>query len=83
MLIHSPKELALFVNSQRKHRKLSQAALGKLVGLKQSTVSAFENTPESTKLETLFQILAAANLDIRISARDETPVTKNQWKQGW
>ena len=43
--IRSPNELALFAMSQRKKLKLSQVEVGQLVGLKQSTVSAFENKP--------------------------------------
>lgn len=66
MLTHSPRDLALFVISQRKKLKLSQAAVGDLVGLKQATVSAFENKPESSKLDTIFRILSAVGLDLYI-----------------
>ncbi len=81
MLIHSPKELALAVVAQRKKMKLSQSDVGKLVGLKQQTVSEFENKPESTKLDTLFHILSAVHLDI--TTRDKTIPDKNQWKEEW
>jgi HTH-type transcriptional regulator / antitoxin HipB len=89
MLIHSPKELALFVINQRKKLKLSQSDVGNLVGLKQKTISAFENKPESTKLVTLFHILSAVNLDIRISPKNEIksmpfiPSYTHKWKKEW
>lgn len=83
MIIHSPQELALFVSNQRKKLKLSQATVGNLVGLKQVTISAFENRPESTKLETLFHILSAVNLDVKISPKDEPNIDETQWKQEW
>lgn len=83
MLIRSPKELALFVINQRKKRKLSQAEVGKLVGLKQQTISEFELRPEGTKLSTLFSILSAVNLDIKISTKDETTSPKTSWKEEW
>lgn len=83
MLIRSPKELALFVISQRKKLKLSQADVGKMVGLKQQTISEFEIKPESTKLSTLFQILSAVRLNTKLSAKDETTLTKTQWKEEW
>lgn len=83
MLIHSPKELALLVISQRKKLKLSQAEVGKRVGLKQQTVSAFESRPESTKLNTLFHILSAVNLDILALGKDDSSVTKIQWNKEW
>jgi len=83
MLIHSPKELAILVISQRKRLKLSQAAVANLVGLKQKTISAFENKPESTELNTLFLILSAVNLDITVLAKDKTNIDKSQWKEEW
>lgn len=81
MLLHSPTELALNVIKHRKKLKLSQAEVGKMVGLKQSTISAFENNPGGTKLDTLFHILSAVNLDIRVSSKNESP--KNKWKYEW
>lgn len=46
MFIRSPKELALLVINQRKKLKSSQAAVGKLAGLKQQTITEFELKPE-------------------------------------
>jgi HTH-type transcriptional regulator/antitoxin HipB len=83
MLIHSPKELAFLITNQRKKLKLSQAEVGKLVGLKQQTISDFEIKPESTQLNTLFRILSALNLDIKVLAKDEVSITKIQWKEEW
>ena len=83
MFIRSPKELALLVINQRKKLKLSQAEVGKLVGLKQQTISEFEIKPESTKLGTLFYILSAVNLDIKALTKDEAVPTKTQWKEEW
>lgn len=81
--VRSPKELALAVMSQRKKLKLSQLEVGKLVGLKQATLSAFENKPEGTQLETLFRILSALNLDIKISEKDDLLINKDKWKDEW
>ena len=83
MIIRSPKELALFVSRYRKKFKLSQVVVGNAVGLKQATISAFENKPESTKLETLFSILSAVNLDMKISPKDESSIDETQWKEEW
>lgn len=66
MLIHNPKELALYVRSQRKKLALSQEEVAKRVGLKQKTISAFENNPTNVKVSTLFLILSAVNLDLEI-----------------
>lgn len=83
MLIRFPKELALLVTRQRKKLKLTQADVGKLVGLKQQTISEFEKKPEGTKLNTLFHILSAVNLDMKILTKDEVTSAKNIWKEEW
>lgn len=83
MHIRSPNELAMFVIDQRKKQKISQAEVGKLVGLKQQTISDFERRPEGTKLSTLFSILSAVNLDINISTKDTTVNPKKLWKEEW
>ena len=83
MITRSPKELALLIISQRKKLKLSQAEVGKLVGLKQQTISEFEIRPESTQIDTLFRILSALNLDIQLFAKDEISAIKTKWKEEW
>ncbi len=82
-LTHSPKTLALLVSNQRKKLKLSQADVGELVGLKQTTISAFENKPERTKLETFFRILSAVNLDLALLDKNKVNKIKTQWKEEW
>jgi HTH-type transcriptional regulator/antitoxin HipB len=82
MFIPSPKELALAVIDQRKKLGLSQTEVANLVGLKQKTISAFENKPESTQLDTLFRILSAVGLDLTASTKS-TVKNKNQWKEEW
>lgn len=83
MNIRSPKELALLVISQRKKLKISQAEVGKLVGLKQQTVSEFEIKPERTQLTTLFLILSAVKLDIQLLTKEEITPSKVKWKEEW
>lgn len=80
MFIRAPKELALLVTKQRKKLKLSQTEVAKRVGLKQKTISGFENKPENIKLETLFLILSAVNLDLSILRKNEKPLA---WKEEW
>lgn len=82
MLIHSPNELAMLVMNHRKKLKLSQAEVGNLVGLAQKRISAFENKPESIQLSTLFRILSALNLDVKIVTKNE-PNTTSQREDEW
>ncbi|QLZ69531.1 transcriptional regulator [Legionella sp. PC1000] len=83
MLIHSSLELALLIKNQRKKLKLSQAEVAALVGLKQKTISAIENNPENMRLSTLFRILSALGLDLKISAKSQSNRATNQWNDEW
>lgn len=83
MPILSPQDLALAVMNQRKKLKLSQAEVGDRVGVKQQTISRFEQNPEGTKLETLFHILSAVNLDMTVLSRDQPSEAEKQWKEEW
>lgn len=82
MHIRSPKELALIVIEQRKKMKLTQTELANLIGLKQKTISAFENKPERTKLSTLFYILSAVNLYL-LAQPKEVVDNQSKWKEEW
>jgi len=82
MKIHTHKELASYFRSYRKKHKLSQQDIAEVVGLKQSTVSAFEKKPESTKLNTLFRLLSAVGLEINISSKNSS-FNKNNWHEEW
>lgn len=77
MIIHTPKELALYIQQARKQKKLSQSLTASQVGLKQNTVSHFELAPQTTQLDTLFRILSAVGLEMHI-----TPKQKNS-SQEW
>ncbi len=79
MKVTSPASLASTVRDQRTLNKLSQVKAAERVGIKQTTVSDFENKPESTKLETLFKILSSLDLELHVVKRGATPDEKNVW----
>jgi HTH-type transcriptional regulator / antitoxin HipB len=83
LIIHSPAELSLLIRNQRKKLKLSQAEVGELVGLKQKTISAIENAPENVTLSTVFRILSALGLEIKMATKKETNRITNQWNEEW
>ncbi len=83
MVIHSPKELAEFARDYRTQKKLSQAEVSDRVGLRQKTVSAFESSPEGTKLDTFFRLLSALDLELQIVPRSEIGVSTPGWDQEW
>lgn len=83
MKVTSPALLANAVKDQRKINKLTQAKTAELVGIKQATVSDFENRPESTKLETLFKILSALDLELQVVKKGSTLDKEKIWTKEW
>jgi len=94
MVITSAKMLAHVLREERKKRKISQDEAAQSMGLKQATVSAFENHPEGTKMETLFKLLAALGLELQVIERQTEPYSlaasnpdgqsdKLGWDQEW
>jgi HTH-type transcriptional regulator/antitoxin HipB len=83
MKVTSPSALAIAVRDQRKLSKRTQAETAQGVGIKQATVSDFENKPESTKLETLFKILAALELELHVVKRGTTLDENKAWTKEW
>ena len=70
-LVRSPKQLGALINNARISRKLTQQALADLVGTGQKTVSRIEGGHPGTKLETLFGIIAALDLDLKLAPRNK------------
>lgn len=83
MIIRSPKELAMIAVNQRKQLGLTQTEVGERVGLKQKTVSTFENNPESVMLSTAFLILSALHLDLMVNPKSTGVDTLGQWTEEW
>lgn len=83
MKVTSPALLAAAVRDQRKISKLTQAEAAKQVGIKQTTVSDFELRPESTKLETLFKLLSALDLELHVVKRGSTLDDSKVWDREW
>lgn len=83
MKVTSAGALAQAVRDQRKVNKLTQSETAEQVGIKQTTVSDFENKPESTKLETLFKILSALDLELHVVKRGSSLPDNTSWTQEW
>ncbi|OBX07808.1 hypothetical protein QV08_06620 [Gallibacterium salpingitidis] len=69
MAITTSKLLAHTLREFRYQLSLSQVDVAKLAAVKQTTISAFENNPDATKLETFFKILSALELELSIQPR--------------
>jgi len=68
-LIRSPQHFGTLIHNARVNRRLTQQALADLVGTGQKTISRIESGYPGTKLDTVFRILAALELDLTPSPR--------------
>jgi len=78
MIIRSPKEFAAWAIHRRKVLGLTQTELGDRVGLKQKTISAFENAPDNMRLSTAFLILSALELNLEAIPKGEHPILNRE-----
>ncbi|MBE0511272.1 MAG: helix-turn-helix domain-containing protein [Gammaproteobacteria bacterium] len=85
MLIHTPIDLAKFYRDQRKLHGISQTAVAQAISLRQDTVSKFEIKPDNVRLETLFRLLTALDLELHLVPKGESVSDGNTtgWNEPW
>ncbi len=83
MRVNSAKELSVYLQDKRLSNNLSQTTVADLASMRQATVSAFESKPDSAKLETLFKLLSALDLELEVrpkgSTSDQNTPSKLEW----
>lgn len=82
MKVTNAKQLSSYLKDVRQSERLSQEKVASKVGIRQDTVSNFELQPGTTKLETLFRILAALNLELEVKPRGQHQEVSG-WKEEW
>jgi len=82
MLIHTPKDLAQYYRDQRKIQGLTQAAVSDEISVRQDTVSKFELKPENVRLDTLFRLLSALDMELHVLPKGQSPGSVDDEK-GW
>jgi HTH-type transcriptional regulator/antitoxin HipB len=80
--ISSGELLAKTLKAVRVSNGLTQKDVAQLIGIKQATVSAFENHPERSRVETLFKLLAALGLELHVTQRDQNQ-NQHAWDEEW
>ncbi|MBC7002728.1 helix-turn-helix domain-containing protein [Photobacterium sp. BZF1] len=84
MKVTSATQLSHLLQESRKEQGLSQSNTAQKVGIRQDTVSKFENAPEGTRLDTLFKLLAALDLELEVRPRGEQSNSNSeQWNEEW
>ena len=83
MKVTNSTQLSAYLKDIRQTRKLSQEKVACKVGIRQDTVSSFERNADATKLETLFKILSALELELVIQPRNSPPGVAEENGGGW
>jgi len=65
------KNLGHAIRQARKAKNLTQKELAAMSGVWQETISKIENGSGGTKLETLFDLIAALDLEITVAERSK------------
>lgn len=68
-MARTAKQLGVEIQQRRIARGLSQLALANLVGTGQKTVSMIENGNPGTRIETIFALLAALDMEMSLTPR--------------
>jgi HTH-type transcriptional regulator/antitoxin HipB len=68
-ITRTPKRLGTVLLRYRKAAGLSQKAIAARIHLRQATISALENSANNTRLGTLFDTLAALDLELVVRPR--------------
>jgi len=76
-MIYSPKQVANLMLLIRQKNNWTQSELAKKVGLKQSTISNFENNPDKITLSTFFKMLQALDLNLEINEKPSSKIIKD------
>lgn len=71
-LARTPQQIGNLIQRTRRNRGMSQSDLGNRTGLRQSTISLIEQGNAATKLGTVLKVLAALDLEFRITSRSKT-----------
>lgn len=73
--IYSPTQLANAMKLVRQQNGWTQSELAKKIGIKQATISNFENNPDNTTLTTFFKILQSLELSMTLcDTKNASPV---------
>ncbi|WP_455812827.1 type II toxin-antitoxin system antitoxin HipB [Pseudomonas graminis] len=72
--LYSPVQLANYMRLVRQKNQWTQSELASRIGIKQATISNFENNPDKTTLTTLFKLLQALKMEMVLSEKGQAPI---------
>lgn len=71
-IARTPKQLGEALRRHRTLAGLNQSQVAAKAGLRQATISKIENGSEATKIETIYDVMAALGLEMTISPRSKS-----------
>lgn len=82
-MIYSPLQLANRLKLIRQRNGWTQSELAKKVGLKQATISHFENAPDNISLTTLFKLLQSLELSLEVVEKAGAATPERDEEDEW
>lgn len=82
-MIYSPKQLADMMLLIRQKNGWTQLELAKKVGIKQATISNFENNPNKTTLSTFFKLAQAMDISLTIQEKSQLASSDVNDDENW
>ncbi len=82
-MIYGPKQLADRMLLIRQKNGWTQSELAKRVGIKQATISKFENSPDKTTLSTFFKLIQAMELTLSIQEKSQVTSLDENDDESW
>jgi HTH-type transcriptional regulator/antitoxin HipB len=68
-IARTASQMGAVIQRERRTRGLTQAQLGARIGRRQATISKLEKGEPATQLSTLFDVLSALNLEVKLVER--------------
>ena len=70
-IARTPTQLGEALRRQRVSAGLSQSQLASMTGLRQATISKIESGSETTRIETIYAVMAALDLEMTVAPRSK------------
>ncbi|MEN5015137.1 type II toxin-antitoxin system antitoxin HipB [Erwinia sp. Eh17-17] len=79
--LYSPGQLANYMKLVRQKNQWTQNELARRIGIKQSTISNFENNPDKTTVSTLFKLLQALEMEMMLFEKNRAMACEENQQQ--
>lgn len=85
MKLNNPSELADYIKQHRKKLGRTQTDVASHIGMKQKTISAIENSADTSRIRTLFKIAHELGLSVELQPKldSDNIQDKPSWDQEW